>query len=102
MSRERIDGEIKSALTIQLDPTTLLSVRKMLFPQGVSVNLMLRYFLERLSVNDPRIVDFISEAKEYDARSKELSENYKDLDAEALYELIALGDIESENNEKHD
>lgn len=96
--KEHVDREIKGFISIHLDPKVLLSVRRALFPKGVSVNLLLAYFLERLAVNDERLLEFIDEAKQHEIQKAKEKNDLKALDAEALYALIAKGE-EDEFNE---
>lgn len=78
----------KGTVEIRLDPDLLLSAKKYLFSKGLSVTSLFRYVLEKLAVQDVRICELIDEAKEHEITQAINKNDFKSLDAEALYALI--------------
>lgn len=76
----------RKKIVVDFEASTLLDLRKLLFKRKLTLQQYFTYVVDQTITYDDRMLDLVDEAREYKT-NKTLSS--KELDAEALYALIA-------------
>ena len=81
----------KTDIALNFEAGAMLDFRKLLFRSGLCPQQFFTYIVDQAILNDDRLLELISEARDYKTKSS-LRKSDNTLDADALYDLIEQGD----------
>ena len=99
MANKKTYAERNKTLVLDFEPSTLKAFRGVLFSKGLKPRQFINYIAELASMNDENILNLMDECKESLLVNKVNKNDFDDLSANELYDLLESENFEFQEEE---